>query len=189
MIVEECRCVLAAELHYQAVVYHCLREVGGVPPGQIGMNVKMWIEDVESDFFKVLDLRKAPGFQGGFEPIPDVVIFGPDIQGDFRRRNNSNTLRQMIMAIEIKASERHQGRLRAKEIIDDVLKLDAHRLEARHRGYDFLPAVIVVDTAPHLAERMTPGAVDSAKLAAEERGVCFFYLSPEEEFQRTSTTL
>lgn len=40
MIVEECRCVLAAELHYQAVVYHCLREVGGVPPGQIGMNVK-----------------------------------------------------------------------------------------------------------------------------------------------------
>ncbi|MEJ7871359.1 MAG: hypothetical protein WKF67_03800 [Rubrobacteraceae bacterium] len=97
MIVEECRCVLAAELHYQAVVYHCLREVGGVPPGQIGMNVKMWIEDVVSDFFKVLDLRKAPGFQGGFEPIPDVVIFGPDIQGDFRRRNNSNTLRQMIM--------------------------------------------------------------------------------------------
>lgn len=101
-IIKECRCVLASELHYQVVVYHCLREVGQVPLKQIGMNVKTWIPDVVSDYFRALDLRKPEDFRGGFGPIPDIVIFRPDIQGDFRRRNNSNTLRQMLMAIEIK---------------------------------------------------------------------------------------
>lgn len=187
-IVEECRGVLASELHYQAVVYRCLREVGGVLPTQIGMNVKMWIPDVVSDYFKPLDLKKAEDFRGGFEPIPDVVIFRPDIRGDFRRRNYSNTLRQMLMAIEIKASERDRKRLGPKEIIDDILKLDAHRFEARHRETDFLPAVLVIDTAPELTERMTQYALESAKSAAEERGVCFFYLSREEEFRTVSGT-
>lgn len=181
-IVEECRCVLASELHYQAVLYHCLREVGRVPKEQLGMNVKMWIPDVVSDHFKALDLRKATGFQGGFEPIPDVVIFRPDIRGDFRRRNRSNTLRQMLVAIEVKASERYRGRLTASEIENDILKLEAHRVEVRHRESDFLPAVAVIDTAPDPAERMRSEAVDAARSAAEERDVCFFYLSQEEEF-------
>lgn len=182
-IVEECRSVLASELHYQAVVYRCLREVGGVPPTQVGMNVKMWIPDVVSDHFKSLDLKKAEDFRGGFEPIPDVVVFHSDIRGDFRRRNYSNTLRQMLMAIEIKASERDHKRLGPKEIVDDILKLDAHRFEARNRGTDFLPAVLVIDTAPELAERMTQYALETAKSAAKERGVCFFYLSQEEELR------
>lgn len=189
VIVEECRCVLGSELHYQAIVYHCLREVGRVPSKQVGMNVKMWIPDVVSDYFKALDLRKAEGFRGGFEPIPDVVIFRPDIHGDFRRRNYSNTLQQTLMAIEIKASERYKGRLGVKEIIDDVLKLDAHRLEAQHRESNFLPAVMVVDTAPDPVERMRGEAVDAARSAAEERGICFFYLSGEEEFSAIPTTL
>lgn len=74
-IIEECRRVLASELHYQAVVYHCLREAGRVPAEQVGMNVKIWISDVVSGHFKAKDLRKPPDFQVGFEPIPDVVIY------------------------------------------------------------------------------------------------------------------
>ncbi len=182
-IVEECRGVLGSELHYQAVVYHCLRKVGRVPPEQLGMNVKMWIPDVVSNHFKALDLKKAPGFRGGFEPNPDVVIFQPEIDGDFRRRNHANTLRHMLMAIEIKASERHRDRLKPGEIISDVVKLDALRLEARHREAGVLPVVIVFDTAPDLVERMRSEAVDAVKSAAEERGVGFFYLYRQEVFR------
>ena len=35
LIVDECRAVLGGELHYQAVVYHCLR-LTGVPRDQLG---------------------------------------------------------------------------------------------------------------------------------------------------------
>lgn len=86
---------MGSELHYQAVIYHCLRSVGKVHPGQLGMNVKIWISDAVSDLFR-----------GGREPIPDLVIFSPDIAGDFRRRNYANTLRRMLLAAEIKVSER-----------------------------------------------------------------------------------
>lgn len=181
-IVEECRGVWGSELHYQAVIYHCLRSVGDVPPGQLGMNVKIWITDVVSDLFKKLDLRKAEDFRGGFEPIPDLVIFSPEIAGDFRRRNRANTLRHMLLAAEIKASERFQGRLRAGEIRDDILKLDALREEARAREADFIPVVIVVDTAPDKIERMRDRALQEARDAASSHGVHFYYLSPEDEF-------
>ena len=187
-ILEECRLVLGSELHYQAVVYYCLRDAGHVPPEQLGMNVKMWIPGVVSDHFKRLDLRKAEGFRGGFEPIPDIVIFREDIGGDFRRRNSSNTLQQMLLAVEIKASERHQGRLRPGEIVDDILKLDAHRAEAGHRDADFLPVMLVIDTAPEHVERMTPYALQRARSAAEERDVGFFYLSAENEICMTPRT-
>lgn len=39
--VAECRSALGSELHYQAILYHCLRSYGQIPPGQLGMNVKM----------------------------------------------------------------------------------------------------------------------------------------------------
>lgn len=99
-----------------------------------------------SGHFKAKDLS-PPDFQGGFEPIPDVVIFRPDIRGDFRQRNRANTLQQMLAAIEIKASERHKGRLKPGEVIEDILKLDALRTEARYRQADVLPAEIIFDTA------------------------------------------
>lgn len=181
-IVEECRGVLGSELHYQAVIYHCLRSVGKVPPGQLGMNVKIWIPDVVSEHFKKLDLRKAEDFRGGFEPIPDLVIFNSEIVNDFRRRNYTNTLRHMLLAAEIKASERFQGRLQAGEIIDDILKLNALLEEAQAREADFIPVVIVVDTAPDEIERMRDSALQKAKDAASSHGVCFLYVSPEDEF-------
>ena len=39
--VAECRSVLGSELHYQAVLYHCLRVHGHGLPEQLGMNVKI----------------------------------------------------------------------------------------------------------------------------------------------------
>jgi hypothetical protein len=146
------------------------------------MNVKIWISDVVSEHFKKLDLRKAEDFRGGFEPIPDLVVFSPEVAGDFRRRNRANTLRHMVLAVEIKASERFQGRLRAGEIIDDILKLDALREEAQAREADFIPVVIVVDTAPDEIERMRHWALREARDTASSHDVCFFYLSPEDEF-------
>jgi hypothetical protein len=98
------------------------------------MNVKIWIESVTSEYFLKLDEKKHPDYRGGFELIPDVVIFRPEIAGDWRHRNNENTLRHMLMAIEVKASERYLGRLRAGEMVKDVLKLEALRIEALHKG-------------------------------------------------------
>src|SRR5689334_21072801 len=108
-IVDECRAVLGSELHYQALVYHCLRTHGVVPLRQLGMNVKMRIFDCQTPLFRELDQRKAPGFQGGFEPIPDIVVFSPAINGDWRRRNRDRTLLSILMVIEVKASERDKG--------------------------------------------------------------------------------
>ena len=123
-----------------------------------------------------------PEFRGGFEPIPDVVIFRSEIEGDWRRRNRENTLRHMLMAIEVKASERYLGRLRAGEIVDDILKLEALRTEALHReDSDMLPAIVVIDTAPEANERMTPYSRHKVEAAARERGVCLFYVSPSDE--------
>lgn len=170
-IVEECRGVLGSELHYQAVIYYCLRSFGKVPLGQLGMNVKIWIPDAVSERFR-----------GGREPIPDLVIFSPDISGDFRRRNYANTLRRMLLAAEIKVSERFQGRLQAGEIVKDILKLDALRLESRACDAAFVPAVIIVDTAPDEIERMGSWALEEAREVASSYAVCFFYLSPEDEF-------
>ena len=170
-IVEECRGVLGSELHYQAVIYHCLRSFGKVPPGQLGMNVKIWIPDAVSELFR-----------GGREPIPDLVIFSTEIAADFRRRNYEKTLRRMLLAAEIKVSERFQGRLQAGEIVKDILKLDALRLEAQACETAFIPAVIIVDTAPDEIERMGSWALEEARDAAFSHDVCFFYLSPEDEF-------
>ena len=177
LVVEECRSVLAGELHYQAVVYHCLRTVG-VPRTQLGMNVKQWIANPVSPLFREWDLRKNEAYRGGFEPIPDVVVFSPPIAGDWRRRNREATLRHMLLAIEVKASERHRGRLGTSEIVRDIHKLAAHRDEVRHLGFDMHPVVMLIDTAPDTSERMQETALSKAALVAGEANVSFLYLSP-----------
>jgi hypothetical protein len=116
------------------------------------------------------------------EPIPDLVIFNSEIAGDFRRRNYENTLRRMLLAAEIKVSERFRGRLQAGEIKKDISKLDALRLEARAREADLVPAVIIVDTAPEEVERMGSWALEESRNLASSHCVYFFYLSPEDEF-------
>jgi len=179
-LVAEVRQVLAGELHYQAMAYHALRQ-SGVPLRQLGMNVKQWIADVVSPHFMALDLRKHPDFRGGFEPIPDIVLFHEDVAGDWRRRARAETLLKMLLVIELKASERQDSRLSRGEIERDLLKLDAQRAEVRHRGADFLPVMMIVDTAIAHRERMTPDALAACRAKAKQLNVAFFYVSQDED--------
>jgi hypothetical protein len=181
-IVAECRQVLGSELHYQAIVYHCLRLHGGVPINQIGMNVKMWIRNPVSELFRQLDVRKKLRFQGGFEPIPDVSLFAPALQGDWRRRNHTNTLQHLLLAIEVKASERKNSRLQSGELISDIRKLAAHRQEAQARGWDFLPVMMVIDTARDAGERTRAHTLDLAKAEAKTKQIALLYMAPAEVF-------
>ena len=176
-IVEDCRSVLGGELHYQAMIYHCLR-TSGISRFQIGMNVKQLIITPISTLFQSLDIRKHENFRGGFEPIPDIIIFTSAVEGDWRRRNKEVTLANMLLAIEVKASERAKGRLSVREIQRDIEKLAAHRDEVRHRGADMHPVMMVVDTAPDLNERMPEASADQCIGLAEAAKVAFFYLSP-----------
>lgn len=180
-IVAECREVLGSELHYQAVVYHCLRHHGEVPLRQLGMNVKMWIENPVSELFRELDLKKHEDYRGGFEPIPDVSLFLPSVEADWRRRKRKETLASLILAIEVKASERNKGRLGPGEIIRDITKVAAHREEAKARGSSFSPVMMVIDTAKDLSERMTSESVSRSEARARELSVGFMYLSPSDD--------
>lgn len=191
-IVDECRAVLGGELHYQAVIYHVLR-IAGIPRDQIGMNVKQWIENPVSDLFKSLALKKHENFQRGFEPIPDIVIFDKRIKADWRRRNREATLRHMLLAIEVKASERAGKRLTPGEIINDIRKLAAHVTEAKNRGGSSYAAMIIIDTAPLAAERMTEPSLKSCNVLAVALKIPLFYaashydfVSPD--FETTKTT-
>lgn len=180
-IVAECRQVLGSELHYQAVAYHCLRVHAKVPIGQLGMNVKMWITDPVSDLFKERGVRKKEEYRGGFEPIPDICLFSPQVCADWRRRNAERTLAALLLAMEVKVSERQNGRLSGGEIVGDIKKLAAHRQEAEARGSSFLPVVMVIDVAPDSGERMTPQGIAESQAAALKLSVGFMYVSPSSE--------
>ena len=181
MIKTECLSVLGSELHYQAMIYHALRKKGKVPLQQIGTNVKMWVDDPVSKLFQNLDKKKHQDYQGGFEPIPDVVIFKPSINGDWRRRNNRETLLNMLIAIEVKASERQDNRLQPHEITLDIRKLSALREEVIARGTDVLPVMIIIDSAPDSKERMTENSLNISQELAFNLDVCFLYVSPNDE--------
>ena len=180
-IVSESRQVLGSELFYQALVYHCLRHYARVPIQQLGMNVKMRIMNPVSELFKRLDSLKHENYRGGFEPIPDVCLFSASVGADWRRRNREMTLASLLLAVEIKASERENGRLRLGEIVSDIEKLAAHQEEANARGVSFLPVMMVIDTAPLPIERMTSRSIRESRTAANELGVGFMYTSPQSE--------
>lgn len=177
----ECQEVLGSELHYQAMIYHCLR-ISGVPVSQIGMNVKMYISNPITPLFQNFDKKKNEKYQGGFEPIPDVVIFSLKINGDWRRRNRINTLQETLVAIEVKASERHKGRLTEIEIVNDLKKLNAHRYEAIHRKAGFAPIMIIVDTAPEPSERMKQFAIDRCMNFATNENMGIIYIGADSYF-------
>lgn len=178
LIKSECLQVLGSELHYQAMIYHALRTEGRVPVSQIGMNVKMWISNPVSELFRKLVSVKHQNYQGGFEPIPDVVIFKPDINADWRRRNRENTLRNILIAIEVKASERAKSKLRSAEIELDIRKLAAHREEVMNLGSSMLPVMVIIDSAPNASERMTHTTLGQAYDLAKNLDVGFMYVSP-----------
>jgi len=146
------------------------------------MNVKIYIEDVQTDVFKKLDQRKHENYRGGFETIPDVVLFSPDVNADWRRRNRAVTLTTTLIAIEVKASERAGSRLTFSEIGRDIEKLAAHRDEARYRQADFLPVMMIIDTAPNINERMTEASLEKCKLYSNEMDVPLMYFSQDNQF-------
>ncbi len=176
-IQRECLSVLGSELHYQAMIYYHLRLTGGVPIAQVGMNVKMYITNPASALFRRLDERKHKDYRGGFEPIPDVAIFRSGVEGDWRRRNHEKTIIEMLMAIEVKASERKDSRLQPSEIIFDIQKLAAHREEAIHLGSDFVPVMLIIDSALNYRERMTESSLETSMKMAEDMDVRFMYCS------------
>jgi hypothetical protein len=175
----ECIEVLGSELHYQAMIYFALRTAGAVPVSQLGMNVKQWIPDVQTDLFRKFDLAKHEAFRGGFEPVPDVVIFSPAVEGDWRRRQREKTLSSMLLAIEVKASERAGARLSRAELERDVLKLAAHRGEVRARGHDFHPVMMVIDSAPTASERVRDDVRESVESLARSMDVEWLYAAPD----------
>lgn len=183
-IAKECNSVLGSELHYQAMIYACLRNAGAVPVTQIGMNVKQHITPVHSPLFRRLEAAKHEQYRDGFETIPDVVLFKPSIHADWRRRNHKATLVNMLMAIEVKASERAKARLRPGEIVFDIDKLVAHRQEVRHLGADFVPVMLVIDTAPFESERMTDDARAQVLAHAQANDVILVYASPLDHIVR-----
>lgn len=130
------------------MIYHHLRLTGNVSARNLGMNVKTFIKDPSTPLFQKLAMKKAEGFNKGFEPIPDVVIFSDAVDSDWRRRNYEATLSSMLIAIEVKASERAGGRLRPKEITDDIDKLAAHREEIKAIDGSMLPVMMIIDSAP-----------------------------------------
>lgn len=177
-IKEECLSVLGSELHYQAMVYFCLRTYADIPSSQLGMNVKMWIDNPTTKLFKKLDKRKHQDYRGGYEPIPDVVIFRPSIKGDWRRRCREKTLLKMLIAVEVKASERFESRLQPGEIIRDLEKLSAHREEVQNRGSDMFPVIMVIDSAREEKERMTAYGIEAFLKRAKQLQVGVLYCSP-----------
>lgn len=93
------------------------------------------------------------------------------------------TLRHMLVAIEVKASERCAGRLRPGEIMRDIDKIAAHRDEVsriRERGRGFAPVVMIIDAAYDECEQMTQWAFDRVREHAAARKVAFYYLCQDE---------
>jgi hypothetical protein len=180
LIVDESRQQLGGELHYQAVAYHCLRQAG-VPARQMGMNVKQMIEQPVSALFRSWSEKKSEAYRGGFEPIPDIVLFKPEVNGNWQRRNAEATLTNMLMAIEVKASERAGGRLSIAEITRDIAKLAAHREEVVHRGGGMTSVMMVIDVALSEKERMRESDVARCASMAADQGVGWLYVSPDQQ--------
>jgi hypothetical protein len=145
------------------------------------MNVKMWIDNPKSRLFKKLDRKKHEDYQGGFEPIPDVVIFRPGIDSNWQRRNRRNTLLQMLVSIEVKASERANSRLQPGEVCRDIGKLAAQRQEVERRGSEMYPVIMVIDSARPENERMTSYGIDMLLDNARKSSVGVLYCSPTRE--------
>ena len=151
----ECKSVLCSELHYQAIIYHCLRNFGNIPISQIGMNVKIWINNPKTPFLKERIKKKHIDFRIGQEIIPDITIFTKNIKSDFRRRNYKKTLKETLYSLEVKASEREKGRLQRSEIKTDIIKLKSQYTETKLKhNKEIGIGIMVIDTAPKENERM-----------------------------------
>lgn len=184
-IIAECRTVLGSELHYQAMIYHLLRQVGEVPLNQLGMNVKTTISNVSSPFLQDRILKKNKNYQSfGIEIIPDISFFRTELNGDWRRRNHVNTFKNTLYALEIKASERHNGRISYKEIETDILKLTAQAEETQSQHRQKIgTGLIIIDTAPKLEERITNNSLTKIIDCSKLHSVDLWYFSQDNQLE------
>lgn len=90
--------------------------------------------------------------------------------------------RAMRLAIEVKASERANSRLSAREISGDLQKLAAHREEVVHRGSDFMPVMMIVDVAALETERMTTSDLAKCRELARRLGVALLHVSQTADY-------
>ncbi|WP_439879636.1 hypothetical protein ACSX1A_10645 [Pontibacter sp. MBLB2868] len=94
------------------------------------MNVKTTIPGVQNSFLHQRSLSRHVHYQNAdIEIIPDITVFTREIDHDWRRRNFVNTLKETLYSLEVKASERHKGRLQQKEIETDIRKRVAQQAE------------------------------------------------------------
>ncbi len=185
MVVSECRLILASELHYQAMLYHHLRHTGGIPFNQLGMNVKTTITNVQNPFLLQKSFLRNAKFQSAdIEIIPDITVFTQDINHDWRRRNFANTLKETVYSLEVKASERHKGRLQQKEIETDILKLVAQREETERLFRRRIGVgVFIIDVAPDLDERMKASTLGFLIELAKDQEVDLWYFNQESQLE------
>ena len=191
-ICQDCLAVLGSELHYQAMIYHRLRTDGQVPITQIGMNVPTYLANPASQYFKDIVKKRrsnksAYDLSNGVAPTPDVLLFRSEIAGDWRRRNSATTLRQALVAIEVKVSERVGSRLSAPELLNDIKKLSAHREEVRHLGAEMVPVMMILEPAPDESELMTAETYAKCMGLARQSGVEVLHWSKRSAF--TANTL
>ncbi len=179
IIIQECRSVYGGELQYQAILYHILRKVGEVPVTQLGMNVRVkFYQPISKAFIERSNSRKE-GYEGVHEVIPDVVIYDPNVRGKWQRRLADRTVKNMLLAMEMKCSERKEGRIQPAEIRKDLLKLHALREEAEARSRTISPVVFIVDTAVDPNERMRDSALNQIKAEAKDLNIGLLYLPPQ----------
>jgi hypothetical protein len=190
-IVSDCRKVLGSELHYQAMIYHVLRIEGLVSVEQIGMNVKTTIKHVKTQFLKDRIAKKNINYQSdGIEIIPDISIYHKSINADWRRRNFENTLKHTLYSLEIKASERQNGRLTFSEIKEDVLKLKAQFDETKLKhGIEIGLGMMIIDVAPTDEERMKLKTLEEVINLTKEHDVDLWYFNREKQIGQGGYTL
>jgi hypothetical protein len=190
-IISECRKVLGSELHYQAMIYHLLRVEGLVSVEQIGMNVKTTIKQVKTQFLKDRIAKKNINYQSdGIEIIPDVSIYHESINVDWRRRNFENTLKHTLYSLEIKASEKQNGRLTLSEIKEDILKLKAQFEETKIKhGIEIGVGILIIDVAPTNEERMKPKTLLEVINLSKEHNVDLWYFDREQQIGNGGYTL
>lgn len=127
-ICDECLQVPGGERQYQAVIYHALRSVGGVPNRQLAMNVRQFIQSPKSKYFKTLQGSSHKSFL----PTLDIVMLQADAGAD-RRTEISG---KMILAIKVVAPDDHQRRgkrIRANEVLNAIRKLAGIREEMQQK--------------------------------------------------------
>lgn len=136
-------------------------------------------------FLHQRSLTRHANYQNAdIEIIPDITVFTQEINYDWRRRNFTNTLKETLYSLEVKASERHRGRLQQKEIETDIQKLVAQREETeRIHNRRIGVGMFIIDVAPDTRERMKVVTLNYLSELARQQDVDLWYLNQETQVE------